>query len=496
MKKLRHTIWFMLILIIPCLSLLARDSQAGKTLNLTLTEAVHRAVENNPGLKVDRYSPLIASQDIMMEMGTFDPSISFSLSESYERSLTPSILVSSQERSLDLGLSLSGKIETGAEYSLSWNYQRFRGDSVYMTLNPYHLTELTLTISQPILRGFGRDMQTSMIRVAKGGLSISEHALRKDIEELINSTVKAYYDVLIAKETLNNAEFSLSLVRNILQEVRAKIDAGLLPPVEIYKAEAEVAKREEALLKAENALRDAVDALRITLGIKEWDSELSLSEPEAVSDSLPDLSSSVQEALSLRNDLRQAVIDKENKEILSAFYKNRILPDLKMFGSVGVSGLSDSPGNSFDRLTEGTDRNWQIGLSLQIPFFHREARGRYQKAMYEKEQADASLEELRQKIVLEVRQSWRAISLSLKRIESSRKTRVASGKRLEAEYGRFREGLATLNDVLQYQEEFVESLLEEKKALYDYHVSMVEFDKTRGRLMTRFGVALKTGADH
>jgi outer membrane protein len=482
----RRIYFFFLLILFPfwTSSLKAQEVQT-----LSLDETVLQAIENNLGLKVERYNPVITSQDILIEKGAFDPSLSLETGESYKKALSPSLLESSEQRSLDIDLSLSGKIETGTEYKLAWNYQRFRGDSDFLRLNPYHLTDLTLTVSQPVLKGFGKEMQTSKIRVARENLRLSEYEFRNKAEELTGYTVKTFFDLLFAQEGLDIARFSLSLAEKILFEVQAKVKAGFMAEVDIYNAEAEVAKREETLLKAENTSKDALDSLRRLLGLQDWDKEIILTKPDIPSNELIDLADSLRNAQLYRNDLKQVLIEREKKKILTLFYKNQRLPDLNLFATGGLSGLSDSTSDAFDRLDKGSDKNWKVGFLFRIPLFQRDSKGRYLKAKYEEAQAEETVKALNQRITLEVRQAWRALSLSLKTIEASKKTRIASEKKLKAEERRFHVGLATLTDVLKFQEEYVNSLLNEKKAEFVYHISIAEHEKMKGTLLIKFGIS-------
>ncbi len=490
---MRHFYFFFLLILFP---FWISSLNAQEVLTLTLDETVFQAIENNLGLKVERYNPVITSQDILIEKGAFDPSLALETGESYKKALSPSrsplsVVESSEQRSLDIDLSLSGKIETGTEYKLAWNYQRFRGgeDSHFLRYNPYHLTGLILTVSQPVLKGFGKEMQTSKIRVARENLRLSEYEFRNKAEELTGYTVKTFFDVLFAQEGLDIARFSLSLAEKILLEVQAKVKAGFMAVVDIYNAEAEVAKREETLLKAENTSKDALDSLRRLLGLQDWDREIILTKPDIPSNELFDLADSLRNAQLYRNDLKQVLIEREKKKILTRFYKNQRLPDLNLFATGGLSGLSDSTSDAFDRLDKGSDKNWKVGFLFRIPLFQRDSKGRYLKAKYEEAQTEETVKALNQRITLEVRQAWRALSLSLKTIEATKKTRIASEKRLKAEERRFHVGLATLNDVLKFQEEYVKSLLDEKKAEFDYHIAIAEYEKMKGTLLIKFGIS-------
>jgi outer membrane protein TolC len=184
--------------------------------------------------------------------------------------------------------------------------------------------------------------------------------------------------------------------------------------------------------------------------------------------------------------MKKAEIERKKREILTRYYRNQTMPDLEIFGVFGLSGLDDTSVHSLEELAGTSDKNWQIGLSLQIPLWGRSAKGKYLSAKLEQLKAETEIKEIRQRIILETRQAWRALTLSLKRIEATRKTRIASEKRFEAEKERFSVGIATLNDVLRFQEEYTKALFEESRSEFESIKKQVDLEKTTGTLLLRY----------
>jgi len=462
---------------------------AQETQTFSIDDSVLQAIEHNLGLKVERYNPVITAQSILKEKGAFDPAIKFELSQAYQKGISPTIVESQKQEAYSPNFSLSGKVPTGTQYKLSWDYQKVRGDSIYLIFNPYYLTNLSFTINQPILKGFWIEDQMTPIRVARKNLKISEFEFIKKADELVNATVKSFYDAILANEGLEIAKLSLSLAKNILQEVQARIKAGFAVNVDLYNAEAEVAKREETLLSIENALKDALDIYGKILGLENLDQEISLIKPSTQPCNPLGLEESMQDAQFFRVDLQQALTDLEKKKMLTKYYKNQRLPDLEFFGTAGPSGLARSISGSFERLGDRTDYMWKIGFLFQMPLALSEARSNYLKANFEEEQSQESIKELNQRIKVEVRQAWRSVYLALKKIETSKKTRFYSEKRHWAEQRRYQEGFATLNDVLKFQEEYVKSLFNEKKTEVDYFVAYAMYEKVKGTLLMQYGIS-------
>jgi outer membrane protein TolC len=73
--------------------------------------------------------------------------------------------------------------------------------------------------------------------------------------------------------------------------------------------------------------------------------------------------------------------------------------------------------------------------------------------------------------------------LAEKSINATGRTKIASYNRLRAEEERFRLGMATLNDVLMFQEDYAEAMSAEKRALTDYAKALIKAKKVTGTLL-------------
>lgn len=479
----RYCLLFFRLFLIVCCLFFTRDISAQESLELTLREAVEIALRENLSLNEETLNAGISRAEIMVKQGEFDPNFKLQSVGSFKKGVAESMITGDEQRILTAEASLGGKAHSGTAYELKWSNKRFRGNSTFLTVNPYYSSELTFSITQPLLKGLGREIQQSHVLAAKHNLEISMLKLYDRADQVIIDTVKAYWDLLSARDELEVAELSLKLANNVLLEVKARIDAGMFAPIEIYKAEAEVALREETLLKNKKLINDAEDALRVRMNLRDWSKGIvPLERPVLPAEGPLPIEIAVNTAMEKRKDLRQAVIEKKNKGLLRKYFENQQLPDLSVIGSAGLNSLSGDYDDTINKLDSGKYYSWQLGLSLSIPLGNRAAKGNAAKARLDEEKADNGLRILEQKIFTEVREAWRSLRLAYETIEATKKTRIATEKRLEAEEGRFRVGMATVNDVLKFQEDYVRALSSEKRAFVTYAKSSVELEKATGTL--------------
>jgi outer membrane protein TolC len=269
----------------------------------------------------------------------------------------------------------------------------------------------------------------------------------------------------------------------VCRKHQAKIEAGTLAPVEIYKAEAEAAIREERFLSARKAVFDAEDTLRAIMNTTEWHGEIVPVEVPPEPAPAPALAGLMEDAFANRRDLKRVDTELKSREIMRNYYKNQMLPEFNVVGSAGLSGLSDSFGSAIDSTSDGNFYNWKVGLVFELPIGNRAKKGQYLRAKNEAERAVLKVEQIKQQITVDVRTVLRAVELARESVRASGRSRVASEKRLEAEEERFRLGMATLNDVLTFQQEYADAISSEKRAIADYASASVSLRRASGTLL-------------
>jgi len=462
-----------------------------KTLNLTLKDAISIALKRNLSIAESKEILGSSTADVLIREGEFDPAFKAGLNLSNTKSPTVSVVASEEERATSYEVGFGGKLRTGTIYELKWSGGKVkRSETPFLKTNPYYFSDLSLSLTQPLLKGFGRPIQESNLEVAKNSVSISTLNLRNRASAVITDTASAYWGLYRAKSALKSAELSLELAKSLQAEIKARIEAGALAPVEIYKADAEVAIRQEALISARKAVYDAEDALRSIMNIEDWDVEIEISSvPQEPEEIFEEFSTAFDEALQSRPDYKSALIEKKNRSILKEYFNNQRLPSLDLSVSSGLSGINGSFGGAFDETTSGDYYSWMVGLTLNIPLENKTARGSYLKARHEEEIAEINLRALRQKIASEVREAIRAVRLSRESVLAARATLSASKTRLEAEQEKFKLGMATINDVLSFQREYSNSISALDKALSEYSEAVLMLKKAKGEILNWAGIA-------
>ncbi len=120
------------------------------------------------------------------------------------------------------------------------------------------------------------------------------------------------------------------------------------------------------------------------------------------------------------------------------------------------------------------------GMVFSIPLENSTAKGFYQQAQANYSKARTSTELLRQQIRRTVRTTIRDVQLAIKALEATRKTSLATLKRLEAEQAKFDSGRATTLDVLAAQDAYSQALSQENLTKITYADTLAELDRIQG----------------
>jgi outer membrane protein TolC len=355
-------------------------------MELTLAGAVESALRENLLIKEEGILVRRAEAEVTANQGEFDPSLKFDAGKSFSRESTFSTIASDEQEAVTYGVSIGGKVRTGTAYELRYSESSVeRSQTLFLVTNPYYTSDLTLSVTQPLLRGMGRKAQEARLNSARSGFEAARLGAELRAVEVISDTAAAYWELYFSRSNLEVAGDSLKLAKNLLKEVKTKIRAGTLASVEIYKAEAEVALREERLLRAEKAVYDAEDALRALMNSEQWAPEIVPVDSPPEPRETPKEQALIEAALENRRDYRQALREYESREALTGYYRNQKLPGLDLTAGAGLSGLSGNRSHALDDVSTGDFYSWQVGVEFSIPLGNRAASGNYLKAKREEE---------------------------------------------------------------------------------------------------------------
>lgn len=494
------------------LALLPRTSPAAVTIDfieIDLRGAIRMAIQKNFRLEEERYVPKIASQELRAQSGKFDPILE--LSYTYDSNVQ-------ELRTLNTNLEdptpLPGEVlpdlfarTSGSEYDAGlggltpWGLTYDLGASVTAdddnrrSFTRYE-SFLGVGITQPLLRNFGTDVNMASIRIARANQKISEWGLREQLIDVVTECIRVYSELCFAIENLAVEVRARELAARLVRDNLRRAEIGVMAPLDVLQARADLAAREGRVLVAERAVADNENFLKqlITDEISGLlDLRVRPLPPRIPDTPRPDLERDLVRAFELRPDYRQALLELQKRKINVVFERNQALPRLDIVSSFGLNGIDTDFGESVSRVLGQDNQNlaWDIGAIFSVPIPNREGTANREIASLETARSIIGLKRLEQQIIVEADNSAGQIETTAKRIEASRLARLFAAETLAAAQKRLASGTATTFEVLQFQRDLTTAEADELRSIADHIIAIAEYARDTGTTLERNSVIVQ-----
>jgi len=469
---------------------------ASSPVPLSLSDAVTIALENNVSLRIERENIRLRKSNIIFEDAKFDPALRLDgrsgktirgTASSLETAFNTTKVTLSNRR---VGAGINQRLRWGGDLDLSLSQTSSSG--TLQDLDQVLRGETLLTLTQPLLQGFGRKIVQGPLLIAKTDAGISEADFRSKVSALILEISRAYWDLVFQRENLLVKRQSLQSAHQLLDANRTKVELGLMAPIEILVAESGAASREESVLIAKKEVQDKEDELRLLLNLKE---QSMFHPPSILPTDVPiqikrefDPDKVLESALSNRPEIKLNLLNLQNRVLRLQIAENQVSPILNFVGKFGLSGLGGKYSEEVDQLRSTKFHLWEAGVILRFPLGNRGAKASLQKEKAERKKAQLAQTQLIQEVILETKKALRQVMTGFKRIETARRARRLSKRKLSAGQERFALGLISSNDLLKFQDELSDERGKELKAIIDYNKSLAHLKRVSGTLIESFAI--------
>lgn len=488
------------LLMVP--NILRADSRPQEELPLTLRECLLMALDQNLEISIERLGPKLDEAAILQNRGDFDPSLV--LTPRYEENnpgpaaqlpASAGGLGAVKSRTSSWSSSLAGKIPMGTEYD--FGLQTTDSENALRNFRDQFSTFWGLSLSQPLLKGFGPASQLSVIRIARKQKEISVDAFALKVMEIVTRIQNAYHNLAFAVENRRVRIQSLDLAAKLLEDNRKRVQIGVMAPLEATQAESGMATREDEVIRANEEVNVRMNELRSLISRDVAGLQQRFLNPvDRPTDAPPPVRARADvmvAALQNRPDYHQAKIAVEQKHLQVKFDENQGYPQVDLNGSYGFNGVDANFGKSV-----GTENEkWALGMAVRIPLPDQAGQGRLQKSRLEKERTLLELKRVEQTILVEVDNALTGVENSHKRIGAARVATRAAGQSLTAEMGKLKRGLSTSFVVLELQKQLAEAKSRELRAVADHAIAIAQLQQAEGATLRANQIELvDEGAAH
>jgi len=487
---------------------LASGQAPGLERAVSLQDCIEIALKNNLDLSAEILGPDVAAAAAGRAREIFLPKLSFTLGTQTSNQASFSFLDAADQVTSDFADyqgTLQQRLPTGATLSATLYSYRSETNRSFQTINPRYGSTLTFDFAQPLLRDFGFRMARREIIVAAGTHEISENQLRQALLDTVYDVEEAYWNLVYSRESLKVRQESLKLARDLLTKNEKELEVGVIPPIDILSARAEVASREADILQAQAQVKNDQDTLRTLLNLMGEGGGpapmLVPSESPRTEASPLDLQGARATALANRPDLASSRVTLKTRAFDLTYARNQTLPNLSLrasFFSPGVSGtqilyqdddpltgvivgtVPSGPNPAFRDAFRLRYKNWFVGLTLDLPLESVMSRARVAQSKLEADQAALRHKGLEAQALLEVEIAVRAVETDQQRTQAYQLARELAEEKLAAEQKKLEAGLSTNYTVLQQQRDLALARMNETRARVDYNLSLARLERAMG----------------
>ena len=545
----------------------------GKLL-LSLEDAITLAVENNLGINIARYTPWEAETDLLRaksgqtffgvpQIGSqpdfaniptisFDPILTanFNLADATIPVNNPFIsgtgtsgILELQEHSAQANVSYVEGFHTGTQLTVSWNNTRSSSNTLENLFNPAVSSNITITVQQQLLNGFGTLPNTRFIADAKNERQAADQYFAQQVITTITAVATAYWEYVFARENVKVEEAALGTSTKLYNDNKRQLEIGTMAPLDVLTAESEVATDRQNLILAQTTQLQSQTVLLNDITKQLMDPTVinveiipttTLTSPADVNiAALPD---AVKEALANRPDVKQAEALLKNSGIQVKTARDALLPVLTLFGqyeSQGLGGIETTTtqtptafaadlnaplltangtpvliggqpvftgtpsafnsvsttangglGDALSSVFQNKFPTYAVGLNLTLPIRNRAAQADSARALLLDRAAQVQYLQLTNTVAVNVRNAQIALQQDRAQVDAAIKAGELAKQTLDAEQKKYQLGASTSYNVILRSRDLTTAQGNELRARINLVEAFINYDQSLGRTLT------------
>ncbi len=475
----------------------ARAAQSGPKVDLTVDEAVARALERNVTLASQRLTPQTFDYQIAATRAFYRPALTSLLSTNSSTTLARQTIEGADKVLQDI-TNWNGGVQQnlpwyGGNYVVNWSNNRTSSNQNNATYNPSFGSQFLVTYTQPILANLKIDNNRATLLTTAIQQDISQLDLKATTASITAQVRNAYWDFVFALLNLDNQRASLDLATKLVQDNRARVEIGTLAPIDVVQAQAEEATRRQNVVTAEATLQNAELALKVLIvsGTDDpvWAASLNPTDRPTPGTEAIDVEAAVRNALSQRTDLETAKKNVESANVSLRNFQNLSMPTLNLqtqYRLDGRGGVPTNPGfdtsNWFSAL-HGIGAwdapTWTVQLNFNYPIGQSQAEANKARQRIVIQQGLTQVKATELQVATDVTAASINIRNSLEAIRAAAAARELSEKRLEAAQSKLDVGMATNFEVVQAQRDLADARNAELRQQLNYRRAIVDFERVQ-----------------
>jgi len=507
---------------------------------LSLKQAIYIGLMNNPNVKVAELDPLASEEGVKVANGAFDPALT--AEGDIIKSVVPvsspfqvqgSRAFSNKLYDWDFGLNKVSALTNGT-FGITFDNERALSNSSFASINPSYVPQLGLSLSQPLLRNFGWNFATLNVRIAESSQKASQWNMEQAIQDFVLRIGTDYWNVVEAEENLQVAEYALRLNSDLVRQNRISLQVGTLAPIDLQEAQSAEATSAANVYTAQAAQRAARAALRQDVMMNPSSTFVPqeiepIDRPNPAREISPNEEVALETAIQYRPSL-EAMREAIRGALMQVkFSENQTLPQLNLGAQFGLNSTAGTTpcirnftglttgncaanplvprsgtklpfggiyGDALNRLFGFSFYNYAAVLNFAYPIDNAAARAVLAQTRVQYESLRMQYRASISTAVVAVQTALANLEADQKRVQATREATYYAAQALHDEEIRFRVGMATTHDLLQFQEQLISAQGNQVQAEVDLEDARLSLEHEQGTLLRAFQIDFQLQDPH
>lgn len=407
--------------------------------------------------------------------------------------IAESTRLATRENAVQARANLLPQINGSASLSRSWINNEGAQQTIFDPANPTPIVggnsetrsrsrDYGATLSQSVFDW----SRISTLRSRRSLNDAADFDLENANDSLITRTSAAYFNVLVAIETLAAAEASETALKRQFDYADKRLEVGLAPITDVHEARAQYDSARANTIVQRNALQDAYQALTEITGTTVANLKAL---PEDFRPELPsnkDADTWVASAVADNPTLRSLDAQLQSSEYDISTAKAGHLPYLDLNGQYGKSATwGDRTGGGaagFDDI-DSRSRSRSLTLQLTVPIYSGGAtQSRVRQAVAQRDITQDQYEQQKRAVVRNTRNAYQVLVAGISEVEARRLAVFSANAAYEASQVGLEVGTRTVLDVLINQQTLFNARQNYAISKYNFLQNRLLLDQSGGSL--------------
>ena len=352
---------------------------------------------------------------------------------------------------------------------------RPRDPTSITTNNRFNSNSVSLSVTQPLYR----PQNLTAYEQAKTQVAQADAVFAQAAQDLILRVAQAYFDVLLAQDTIEFVEAQLSAIGRQLEQAKRNFEVGTATITDTHEAQSRYDLTVSTGIAARNDLELRKRQLELLIGrpapgISPLGKRFDLRQPEPASMDRW-VADAAEQNLQVR--ISRGSLDFASQEIERNRAAHR--PTIDAFATYSDSGSGPVTQNN-----AGVDNNSRVvGVQLAVPIYQGGlVSSRVREAVANEDKARQDLENARRTAELTARQTYLGVTSGIAQVRALEAALVSSQSSFDSTRLGQEVGVRTQVDVLNAQQQLSQTRRDLAQAKYNYILALLRLKSAAGQL--------------